>query len=92
MPDIFKHCHPARTIAALLCMRLFLACLGLLAWASNKGATVTGPVHITANPAHVLVALNDEILVLDPNGALQERHLLKALGIDSPPDRLALAG
>jgi len=72
-------------MAAILSMLLFLACLGLFAWASNKGATVTGPVHITASTAHVVVTLNGEVLVLDTNGALRERHSLEALGIDSPP-------
>ena len=66
-------------------MLLFLACLGLFTWASNKDATVTGPVHITANVAHVLVTLNGEILILDTNGALQEQRSLESLGIDAYP-------
>jgi len=68
-----------------MCMLLFLACLGLFAWASNQGAMVTGPVHITANAAHILVTLNGELLVLDTNGALQERRSLETLGIDPYP-------
>jgi hypothetical protein len=92
MPDIFGQYHPARAMAAILCMLLFLACLGLFAWSSNKGATVTGPVHITASTAHVVVTLNGEILVLDTNGALQERRSLEALGIDSQPIDLRWQG
>ena len=90
MSDTFKRYHPAKAMVAILCMLLFLACLSLLAWASNKGATVNGPVHITANAAHVLVTLNEEILVLDTNGALQERYSLEALGIASYPVDLRL--
>jgi len=90
MSDIFKQYHPAKAIVAILCMLMFVACLALFAWASNKGANVNGPVHITANTTHVLVTLNDEILVLDTNGALQERHSLEALGIGSYPIDLRL--
>ena len=72
-------------MAAIVCMLLFLACLGLFAWVSNLGATVTGPVHITANAARLLVTLNGELLVLDSSGALQERRSLEALGIDPYP-------
>jgi len=90
MSDTFKQYHPAKAMVAILCMLLFLACLGLVAWASNKRATVNGPVHITANAAYVLVTLNDEILVLDTNGALQERYSLEALGIGSYPIDLRL--
>ena len=90
MSDILKQYHPVKTMVAMLCMLLFLACLVLLAWMSNKRATVNGPVHITANAAHVLVTLNDEILVLDTNGALQERHSLETLGIGSYPIDLRL--
>ena len=71
-------------------MLLFIACLGLFAWASNKSATITGPVHITANSTHLLVTLNGEILVLDTNGALQQRQSLEALGIASHPTDLRL--
>ncbi|MDH3889044.1 MAG: hypothetical protein OEU78_11215, partial [Gammaproteobacteria bacterium] len=85
MSDLFKQQHPARTMAAIVCMLLFLACLGLFAWASNLGATVTGPVHITANAARILVTLNGELLVLDSSGALQERRSLEVLGIDPYP-------
>jgi sugar lactone lactonase YvrE len=90
MSDTFKQYHPAKAMVAILCMLLFLACLALFAWASNKGATVIGSAHITANTAHVLVTLNDEILVLDTNGALQERYSLEALGIGSYPIDLRL--
>ena len=90
MSDLFKQYHPAKATVAILCMLLFLVCLGLVAWAPNKGATVNGPVHIAANAAHVLVTLNDEILVLDTNGALQERYALEALGIGSYPIDLRL--
>jgi hypothetical protein len=85
MLDIYKQYHAARAMVAILFMLLFIACLGLFAWASNKSATVTGPVHITANSAHVLVTLNGEILVLDTNGAFRERQSLEALGIASHP-------
>ena len=85
MSDIFKQQHPARTVAAIVCMLLFVACLGLFAWASNLGAAVTGPVHITANATRILVTLNGELLVLDSSGALQERRSLEALGIDPYP-------
>ncbi len=81
MFDAYKHYHPGKAMVAIFFMLLFLACLGLFAWASNKSATITGPVHITANSAHVLVTLNGEILVLDTDGAFRERQSLEALGI-----------
>ena len=85
MSDLFKQYHPAKTVAALLCMLLFLGCLGLFAWATNTGANVNGPVHISASATHVVVTLNGEILVLDTNGALQERHSLESLGVHAYP-------
>lgn len=60
MSEIFKQYHPARTMAAVLCMLLFLACLGVFAWASNQGETVNGPVHISANAAHAASAFGDQ--------------------------------
>ena len=90
MVDIHKQYHPTKAVLAILCMLLFVACLGLFAWASNKSATVTGPVHITANAAHVLVTLNGEILALDSNGAFRERQSLEALGIASHPTDVRL--
>jgi hypothetical protein len=90
MSDTYKQYHPVKAMAAVLCMLLFLSCLGLFAWASNKSATITGPVHITADSSHVLVTLNGEILVLDANGALRERQSLEALGIASHPIDLRL--
>jgi hypothetical protein len=42
-------------------------------------------VHIAASAARVAVTLNDEILVLDSDGALQARRSLAALGIASAP-------
>ena len=47
-------------------------------------------MHITANAAYVLVTLNDQILALATNGALQERYSLEALGIGSYPIDLRL--
>ena len=85
MSNLLKQQHPARTMAAIVCMLLFLACLGLFAWTSNIGATVTGPVHSAANTTHILVTLNGELLVLGTNGTLQERRSLEALGIDPYP-------
>jgi len=79
MSITFKQYHPVKTGLAVLFMLLFLACIGLLAWASHKGATVHGPIHIAANAARVCVTLNDEILVLDTHGALQERYTLDAV-------------
>lgn len=90
MSITFKQYHPVKTGLAVLFMLLFLACIGLLAWASHKGATVHGPIHIAANAARVCVTLNDEILVLDTHGALQERHTLDALGISDYPIDLRL--
>lgn len=90
MFDSYTQYHPARAMLAILCMLLFVACLGLFAWASNKSASITGPVHITANAAHVLVTLNAEILVLDTNGALRERQSLEALGIGPHPTDVRL--
>jgi hypothetical protein len=90
MSNALKQYHPVKTAVAILLMLLFLICLGLLVWASNRGATINGPVHIAANSASVYVTLNDEILVLDTHGVLQERHALKALGIAAYPIDLRL--
>lgn len=90
MSKLFKQYHPIKTVLAILCMLLFLACLALFAWASNKGATISGPIHIAANAARVGVTLNDNILVLDNNGVLQERHTLESLGIGGQPIDLRL--
>ena len=85
MPNSLKQYHPVKTVLAILCMLLFVVCLGLLAWSADRGAAVNGPVHIAADAARVAVTLNDEILVLDTQGALQERHSLATLGIPAYP-------
>ena len=85
MTDLFKQYHPVKATAALVCMLLFLACLALYGRASFRGAAISGPVHIAANAAHVAVTLNNEILLLDTDGALQEHRALEALGIPSHP-------
>ena len=85
MSDIFKQQHPARTMAAIVCMLLFLACLGLFAWVSNLGAAVTGPVHITANATRILVTHNEQLQVIESDGSLQEVLTQESLGIDPYP-------
>jgi hypothetical protein len=83
--------RPYQTALAVLFMLLFLACIGLLAWASKQGAAITGPTHITAGAARVYAVLNDEILEFDVHGSLYARHRLQALGIDAPVADLRLA-
>jgi sugar lactone lactonase YvrE len=83
--------RPYKAALAVVFMLLFLGCIGLLTWASNQGAAITGPTHITAGPARVYAVLNDEILELDVQGALQARHRLQTLGVGEPVVDLRLA-
>ncbi len=90
MSHALKQYHPVKAASAILFLMLFLSCIGILVWASGKGVSTNGPVHIAANSARVAITFNEEILVLDTQGELEERLPLAALGIPDYPIDLRL--
>lgn len=57
----------------------FIGVLGLRFWSSGESAEITGPVHIAAGAAGVVVAANDELFVLSSAGDVRARHRMASL-------------
>lgn len=77
--------HPARTALSILFMLLFLAALGVYAWASTRSHAIVGPSHLAVTADGLHVHVGDELVMLSPDGALRTRRPAAALGLTDMP-------